>query len=302
MTQEGCKGYYNGFGPNERKGALASVRAAIAAGTVPMPTRCSVCGVCPDYDLGFHGEDYRRPLAAYPICRGCHVRLHARFRHPDRWRDYISRFDPDGWFQRLSLDPRSLRQPYDQTYPELLKFCQAGGLDKGLQSRDSTGCNGTPTSGDPRLSNHDEESGQSSFRVTQEENPILWALQQYQKVTRLWVGSLSAIEYTVLMQILDRTVGWQRESQDLTIRGLLEGGRHYRGIGNAVRKASLMKALRSLEDRGIIRRRPSLHFGRVRNYVINLDWTPPARSSPSDMIYDDDYEGDTSFDLSETNY
>ena len=117
MTQNGSDGFYNGFGPKERKGALAAIRAAIADGFVPSPTSCSVCGVCPDYTLGFHGEDYRRPLAAYAICRGCHVRVHARFRNPDRWREHISCLDPSGWFQSLSVDPRSLTRPFDETYP-----------------------------------------------------------------------------------------------------------------------------------------------------------------------------------------
>lgn len=120
MTSSGCNGYYNGFSAKEREGALAAIRAAIADGRVPTPKACSICGQSPDYLLGFHGEDYRRPLAAYPICRGCHVRVHARFRHPERWRQYINRFDPDGWFQHLSLDPASLRRPYDHTYPERL--------------------------------------------------------------------------------------------------------------------------------------------------------------------------------------
>lgn len=119
MIKGGTNGFYNGFSPKEREGALAAIRTAIADGRVSPPTSCSVCGRSPDYPLGFHGEDYRVPLAAYPICRGCHVRVHARFRHPERWREYISRFDRDGWFQHLSLDPASLKRPYDQTYPEV---------------------------------------------------------------------------------------------------------------------------------------------------------------------------------------
>lgn len=127
-----AKGYYNGFGPLDRKGALATIRAAVADGSTAAPTSCSVCGSCPDYRLGFHGEDYRRPLSAFPICRGCHVRVHARFRHPDRWREYISRFDPDSWFQQLSVDPASLTRPFDETYPER---CQLRLLTQAKQPR-----------------------------------------------------------------------------------------------------------------------------------------------------------------------
>lgn len=113
-----AKGYYNGFGPADRHGTLAIVRAALANGTLPMPTRCSVCGQRATSSLGWHSEDYRKPLDARPICRGCHVRVHARFRHPDRWRAFVVVLDPLGWYQGLSVDPRSLTRPFDQTYPK----------------------------------------------------------------------------------------------------------------------------------------------------------------------------------------
>lgn len=118
-----AKGYYNGFGPADRNGTLAIVRAALADGTLPTPTRCSVCGVRATKPLQWHSEDYRKPLNAHPICRGCHVRVHARFRHPDRWQAYVARLPPADWVQRLTVDPRSLTRPFDESYPEgLLKM------------------------------------------------------------------------------------------------------------------------------------------------------------------------------------
>lgn len=110
-----ANGYYNGFGPADRNGTLAIIRAAEADGTIPTPIRCSVCGQQPATGLQRHSEDYRRPLDAHAICRGCHVRVHGRFRHPDRWRAFTERLGP-GWFQGLSVDPLSLTQPFDVTY------------------------------------------------------------------------------------------------------------------------------------------------------------------------------------------
>ena len=112
-----AKGYYNGFDPVGRGGALATIRAALADGTLRPPTQCSVCAQRPTKPLGWHSEDYRKPLDAHPICRGCHVRVHARFRHPDRWLAYIRGLDPAGWFQGLSVDPLSLTRPFDESYP-----------------------------------------------------------------------------------------------------------------------------------------------------------------------------------------
>ena len=115
--------------------------------------------------------------------------------------------------------------------------------------------------------------------AAQEDNPLLWALQQYQKVIRRWMGSLSAIEFAVLMQILDRTVGWQKTRRTISIRDFLEGGRVYRGIGHTVKRASIMKAVRRLEDLGIITRQPSAFHHRMKEYVINLAWQEPSRQA-----------------------
>lgn len=131
-----ANGYYNGFGPADRNGTLAIVRAAEADGTIPTPTLCSVCGQRPTTTLQRHSEDYRRPLDAHPICRGCHVRVHVRFRYPARWRAFTETLGP-GWFQGLSVDPRSLIQPYDVTYP-------VSRLDRSVRGCDAEALNVQP--------------------------------------------------------------------------------------------------------------------------------------------------------------
>lgn len=136
-----------------------------------------------------------------------------------------------------------------------------------------------------------EERADPSPGVEQEENPILWALQQYQKVIRRWVSVLSVIEFAVLMQILDRTVGWQKTRRTVSMRDLLEGGRTYRGIGHAVKRASVMKAVGRLEVLGIVTREPSRYHNRMREYVINLAWQEPVREgeiTPEIWEYEDD--------------
>lgn len=136
--------------------------------------------------------------------------------------------------------------------------------------------------------------------VTREDNPILWALQQYQKVVRRWVGALTVIEFAVLMQILDRTVGWQKTRRTISMRDLLEGGRVYCGIGHTVKRASIMKAVKRLEDLGIITRQASTLHHRMREYVINLEWQEPAREAePRYEIWEVDGEGGWSTSLYE---
>lgn len=140
------------------------------------------------------------------------------------------------------------------------------------------------------VTGHNDDA-QGFTEATQSDNPILWALQQYQKVIRRWMGALSVIEFAVLMQIMDRTVGWQKTSRTISMRDLLEGGRLYRGIGHTVKRASIMKAVRRLEDLGIVTRQASSLHHRMREYVINLDWQEPAREAEARLEiweYDDD--------------
>ena len=131
--------------------------------------------------------------------------------------------------------------------------------------------------------------------VTQEENKILWALQQYQKVIRKWAGALTLIEFAVLVQILDRTVGWQKTRRTITIGGILNGGRLYVGIGQAVKRSSVLKALRSLENKGIIIRRPDRRNPAYKEYEIILDWEPPLLTRNTDEPDAEDYLNDDDY-------
>lgn len=110
-------GYYNGFGPKERTGVLAALKVAMATGAMPRPVHCSACGCMPGKPLGWHSEDYRRPLDAFPICTRCHYALHIRFHRPAYWQRYIRSLDQAGWCQHLSVDPLSLTRAFDETYP-----------------------------------------------------------------------------------------------------------------------------------------------------------------------------------------
>jgi len=118
----GALTFYNGWSPEERRATLPIQRAALKAGEMASPERCSICG----FDgssmedgnrLELHDERYDEPLSAYPICRRCHRILHARFERPARWKRLVAEFgDGSKWFEYLSLDPQSQWRPFDETY------------------------------------------------------------------------------------------------------------------------------------------------------------------------------------------
>lgn len=132
------------------------------------------------------------------------------------------------------------------------------------------------------------QMGNQTEPASREGHPLLWALQTYQKIIRTWVHDLTLIEFAVLMQIVDRTVGWKKVNRTIGVPEILNGGRLYSGIGHAVKRASVMNALRSLESKGIIERRPSRTHNQYRDYLVNLDWQPSARQQCDEPDFHDD--------------
>lgn len=103
---------------------------------------------------------------------------------------------------------------------------------------------------------------------------ILWQLQQYQHVIRKWDRHLGPYEFKVVMQILDRTIGWQRNEATFRPHVMLNGDRMYAGFGGTISRSKLMKVLHVLEQRGIIIRRPDQYRPGLKSYSVNLDWSP----------------------------
>lgn len=82
---------YNGFSGRQRQDSYDWLKREMAAGRVPPPSRCCICGQ--DHGpLAYHAEDYSRPYGphiwAYPVCWLCHMMIHCRFRKPDAFNAY----------------------------------------------------------------------------------------------------------------------------------------------------------------------------------------------------------------------
>lgn len=103
---------------------------------------------------------------------------------------------------------------------------------------------------------------------------ILYQLQQYQKVIREWDRYLDVYEFKVVMQILDRTVGWKKEAAVFRNAVIQNGDRKYSGLGRSMHRSKLLKTLRSLEERGILRRVASEMYPGLKQYSLDLDWEP----------------------------
>ena len=122
MTRRFEIGWYNGWSPEERLAVIPRQRAAVQSGAIATPVTCSICAETPpspsDNPVWLHDEDYADPHGAYPICRRCHRILHERFDQPEPWLALVRRHGTGGrWFEVLTMDAASLRQPFAVTYP-----------------------------------------------------------------------------------------------------------------------------------------------------------------------------------------
>jgi len=129
-------GWYNGWSPAARLATVPVQREAIRTGTIRRPTCCSICGTvhqpgC-NNPIWLHDENYADPLAAYAICRRCHRTLHTRFGMPEPWITLVAAHSTGNgsrWFEQLTMDEGSLRQPFNETYPRGLPNASVGSID-----------------------------------------------------------------------------------------------------------------------------------------------------------------------------
>lgn len=103
----------------------------------------------------------------------------------------------------------------------------------------------------------------------------------YQKVWREWGLSLDPYEQVIVLQLIDRTIGWGRREVYCTTRALLDGDGIYAGVKASRRK--LFYALSSLEAKGVVRRRKDLHVPDRVHYTVNMDWSPEGRNLPKHL-------------------
>lgn len=123
-------------------------------------------------------------------------------------------------------------------------------------------------------------------------SPILWQLQQYQMVIRKWDRYLDPYEYKVLMQLLDRTTGWQKDRATFRTSVILNGDKMYTGLGETMHRSKLMKVLRRLEGRGFILRRVDSRKPHLKSYQVNLGWTPELEAELRELCDESVADGD----------
>ena len=90
---------YNGATGAERITGWQKVAVARNLGLIARTASCDVCGR-PAGSMR-HGEIYTRPLAARPICRSCHFKVHRRFGGPVGWEQFLSAMPAADWVRCL---------------------------------------------------------------------------------------------------------------------------------------------------------------------------------------------------------
>lgn len=92
----------------------------------------------------------------------------------------------------------------------------------------------------------------------------------YQKVWREWGPNLDVFEQMIVLQLIDRTIGWGRREAYFTARALLAGDQVYSGI--KMGRTKFYAALQRLENIGLISRRKDPHVPDRVHFTVNTEW------------------------------
>lgn len=114
------------------------------------------------------------------------------------------------------------------------------------------------------------ETGQSNLTV----------VSAMQRIVREWMPYLSANEFAVLIQLVDRTIGWRKTRATFSLNRVLDGDKAYGGISAMVSRRSLFRALASLEEKGMIARHKHPEGKQIRVYSVNMGWSPMSLNLP----------------------
>jgi len=105
---------YNGFTHEQRVYKWQALNLAMQMGLVQQAhlSPCSICGKTSGPEtIAFHSEDYGSMSGHYPLCKGCHTRVHKRFTNPERWREFIAPFcNGSSWFENLLTEEQPQQQ------------------------------------------------------------------------------------------------------------------------------------------------------------------------------------------------
>ena len=107
-----------------------------------------------------------------------------------------------------------------------------------------------------------------SDKLRRKEAPTLVdKIQVYQWLSRAWSRHLANQETCAVLYLVDRTIGWGRDTFTAPTENILTGTEEYASIGLSRRLYFLVMA--SLEEKGIITRR--VYRGRSQ-ITLNVDW------------------------------
>ena len=98
----------------------------------------------------------------------------------------------------------------------------------------------------------------------------LGQLAVYRDLSRVWRGTLSSSEISVLLYLADQTVGIGIETRTFTVRGMVRGADKACGIGIQARQ--LRDHLHNLENKGSIFVDPDKSKGFT--ITVNRKWAP----------------------------
>lgn len=121
----------------------------------------------------------------------------------------------------------------------------------------------------------------TSARMSDDPFSLQAKIECYQIVLRDWGNALDPFEQIVVLQIIDRTIGWGRPEAYFTGRAMLKGDNVYAGM--KVGHTKLYAVLQKLESIGLVVRRKDASVADRVHFSVNMAWKPGAESASNGL-------------------
>ena len=118
--------------------------------------------------------------------------------------------------------------------------------------------------------------GEPIVRVSNLRSPFFYRdLHRY--ISRYWKCHMNASEYSTLDMIFDRTIGWGKLWEWISLQHFVTGIWNEKQVysdGTGLSKRTVQRAIMTLESKGMILKRDC--FGQCSKFALNLLWKPPS--------------------------
>lgn len=123
----------------------------------------------------------------------------------------------------------------------------------------------------------DREYGNPELPTKEDFRSLVFYRDFHRFISRYWKRHMTSAEYSVLDMIFDRTVGWGKLFEYISLNQFVNGVWNEKSVysdGTGIPKRTVQRTLNRLLEKGLIVQK-KWKTGMTTQYAVNLFWKPP---------------------------